>query len=285
MKALNHQAVLDYSAQDYESAQLGLREAIAMGQRAGMGSDPLMARLLANLGAVYISGLKDEKRGSRALESALALEPDIKLTDALATPELREVFSRLQSRRAERPSREGARRPIPSPTQEIRRRIPRSHGSPSPPPSDRGRPGRRPHSPPRSSLHRLPNRANPTPARPPATVAIVPAPPPPRRREVAEEPDLPARVPQPLYCPTPDEAPPSERITLHCVLQPEVNASKVLLYYRPPGARRFTSDINGPVLQGVVPRRHPGRGGSRSLAPFLFRGPRHRRRGRGQRRA
>ena len=37
MKELNRQAIADYAAEDYESAQLGLREAIALGQRAGLG--------------------------------------------------------------------------------------------------------------------------------------------------------------------------------------------------------------------------------------------------------
>jgi hypothetical protein len=259
MKDLNRQAIDDYAAEDYESAQLGLREAIALGQRAGLSREPFMARLFVNLGAIYVSGLKDAKRGARALQAALEIDPDIKPTDTLVTPELRELFARLQPEAARRGSANVASPPPPTPPQ----------AAPAPAAS--------------------PLAAAPSPAAPPASVAppvppVAPSastgyPPPPdvaakkpegsAPAKVAlttvalpggggpEEPDLPARVPQPLYCPIPDEAPPDEKITLNCVLQPEVTASKVMLYYRPPGGTRFrsTSTVRSPKgwYQGVIP--------------------------------
>jgi hypothetical protein len=233
IKELNRQALADYAAEDYQSAQLGLREAIAIGQRAGMTSDPVMARIYVNLGAVYINGLKDIKRGTRALESALAIEPEIRLTDTLATPELRELFAQLQARARPpeaTPPAVTTGSPDAGPAADPPAGLPSASvpGSAPPPPAP-------------------PPAAPPSPAPPPpAHVASAPSPAPlpprpPRRRGGGEEPDLPARIPQPLYCPTPDEAPPGERITLHCVLAPDVPAEKVLLYYRAPGDRRFTS--------------------------------------------
>jgi hypothetical protein len=78
-------------------------------------------------------------------------------------------------------------------------------------------------------------------APPPAPAASTPKPkelaagPPPRGVEVFakdEEPDVPATVPQPLYCPTPIEGPPGEEVNLLCLTQPEVNVSRVIAYYR-----------------------------------------------------
>lgn len=105
-----------------------------------------------------------------------------------------------------------------------------------------------------------------------------PAPPPPPKRrapppvppaDVASdnddgEPDLPARLPTPLTCPAPDEAPPDAPIVLGCVAQPDLQVGRVLLFYRLPGAETFsilptqksrrgwyTVTIPGKVVQGT----------------------------------
>src|SRR6185436_6161062 len=56
---LNDQAVADYQAGDFESAKLGLLEAIAIGAKNGLSRDFLMVRSYVNLAAVYINGFKD----------------------------------------------------------------------------------------------------------------------------------------------------------------------------------------------------------------------------------
>jgi hypothetical protein len=85
---------------------------------------------------------------------------------------------------------------------------------------------------------------------PPAPKEPPPAPkePPPAEKPVAakepgaddEEPDLPASVPQPLYCPIPDEAPPAADIALRCVPRPGVSFSRIMLFYRSAGSETFT---------------------------------------------
>ena len=284
MKELNRQALADYAAEDYVSAQLGLREALAIGQRAGMANDPLMARLHANLGAVFVSGLKDSRRGTRALEAALAIQPEIRLTETLVTPELRELFAELQARVRPPPPAAGsssdAGAPPPPAEADAPPQPPASAGGPTPPPpavAPAPSPPASAPAPPAAAAPPQPSAATGRPALPgaaaappiprsaaappkeaaaPVKVAIAP-PPAPARRRSSEEPDLPARIPQPLYCPTPDEAPPGERITLHCVVSPEVTAQKVLLYYRAPGARKFTSTAtirsNKGWYRGVIP--------------------------------
>jgi hypothetical protein len=72
-----------------------------------------------------------------------------------------------------------------------------------------------------------------------------------------EEPDLPADIPQPLYCPAPDEAPPETEVVLRCVTQPGLRLARLLLYYRPPGTETFTevamSRSSKGWYTGVVP--------------------------------
>ena len=54
-----------------------------------------------------------------------------------------------------------------------------------------------------------------------------------------EEPDLPADIPEPLYCPNALEAPPRRTGVLRCVLQPEIQAAKVVFFYRISGKEEF----------------------------------------------
>ncbi len=50
-----------------------------------------------------------------------------------------------------------------------------------------------------------------------------------------DEPDVPANIPQPLYCPIPIEGPPGQPVSLRCLTQPEIRVSRVVAYYRASG--------------------------------------------------
>jgi hypothetical protein len=207
MKELNKQAVSDYQGGDFESAKLGLLEAIAIGTKAGLSSHPMMARTYVNLGAVYVNGYKDRSKGGKALSTALKIKSDITLTEGTITPELREAFAGLQGE---------------------------AKGAAPPPP---------PPKPPADAMAKKPDPFSGEPSKPKEeSQPQAPAPPPPEKRDpdAPEEPDLPASIPQPLYCPNADEAPPSERIALRCVAQPGLRASRVMLYFRVPGGEKFT---------------------------------------------
>ena len=97
-----------------------------------------------------------------------------------------------------------------------------------------------------------------TPA-PPVTAAVSPPPPRRKRRPAGGEPDLPANIPQPLYCPNIDEAPPEADIVLHCVLRPDLSASKVLLFYRGAGKETFSSAPATKLPAGWYRATIPGR--------------------------
>jgi hypothetical protein len=73
-------------------------------------------------------------------------------------------------------------------------------------------------------------------AKPAPVVATVPP-----EEKKPEEPDLPAEIPEPLYCPNALEAPPGRTGVLRCVLKPGIKAAKVLFYYRLSGKEEFAS--------------------------------------------
>jgi hypothetical protein len=64
-----------------------------------------------------------------------------------------------------------------------------------------------------------------------------PAPPPPP--PPPPEPEIPAKLPEPLYCPTPSEVQPGTDLTIRCAVKPALGARKVVLHYRPSGTEHF----------------------------------------------
>jgi hypothetical protein len=61
------------------------------------------------------------------------------------------------------------------------------------------------------------------------------------REKLQEGPDLPASIPQPIYCPTQDEGAAGVDIFIHCAPQSQIKAKELALYYRPSGALHFNS--------------------------------------------
>jgi hypothetical protein len=237
IKDLNRQALADYKAEDHESARIGLREAIALANRAGLLNDPLMARLWLNLAAVLINGVGDAEKGAKAVAVAVRIDPGIQLPNSLSTPALKEALDKARAGGGKPPAppAEGAAPAVAPP------------GAPAAPPTP---------PPAAAAAAATPPAAPEAEAEPKAEAA----PPPPKRRKRranSDEPDLPATIPRPLYCPTADEVPPGEEIVLHCVLQAEVTAKKVTLHYRPPGEERFvassTSLSPGGWYKAVIP--------------------------------
>jgi hypothetical protein len=61
------------------------------------------------------------------------------------------------------------------------------------------------------------------------------------RERLAEGPELPSQIPQPLYCPIGDEAHQNSELFVHCAAQPNVKARGMALYYRTTGSFHFNS--------------------------------------------
>jgi hypothetical protein len=89
---LNRKAIEAYSKQDYETARSLLKEALEVCASSGLEKHPIRARTHIHFGIVAIGGFKQREVGMKQFRKALDVQPDIKLTKQLATPELQDAF-------------------------------------------------------------------------------------------------------------------------------------------------------------------------------------------------
>jgi len=89
---LNKKALEAYSQQDYDSARDLLKQALEICTSAGLDQHPITARTHVHFGVVAIVGFKQREVGLKQFRKALEIEPDIKLTKSLVTPELQDAF-------------------------------------------------------------------------------------------------------------------------------------------------------------------------------------------------
>jgi hypothetical protein len=89
---LNRKAVEAYNKQDYEAARSLLKEALEVCASSGLDKHPIRARTHIHFGIVAIAGFKQREVGLKQFRKALEVQPDIKLTKQLATPELQDAF-------------------------------------------------------------------------------------------------------------------------------------------------------------------------------------------------
>ena len=88
------------------------------------------------------------------------------------------------------------------------------------------------------------------------------------RDKLAEGPDVPSSIPQPIFCPTQDEWSSGTDVFVHCAPQSQVKAKELALYYRPSGAVHYNSLLwSGPGRAGTWPPSRPRacRGGCCSI--------------------
>jgi len=89
---LNKKAIDAYNKQDYETARAVLKEALELCASAGLDKHAIRARTHIHFGIVAIVGFKQREVGLKQFRKALEVQPDIKLTKQLATPELQDAF-------------------------------------------------------------------------------------------------------------------------------------------------------------------------------------------------
>jgi hypothetical protein len=89
---LNKKALQAYDKQDFGSARDLLKQALDLCAKAGLDQHPLTARTHIHFGAVAIVGFKQRELGLKHFRKAIEIEPDIKLTTSLVTPELQDAF-------------------------------------------------------------------------------------------------------------------------------------------------------------------------------------------------
>ncbi len=89
---LNKKALEAYNQQDYDTARDLLKQALEICTSAGLDQHPITARTHIHFGVVAIVGFKQREVGLKQFRKALEIEPDIKLTKSLVTPELQDAF-------------------------------------------------------------------------------------------------------------------------------------------------------------------------------------------------
>jgi hypothetical protein len=240
---LNREAITAFEAGELSHARDLLNQAVTVGKKGGLAKHNSLARTYVHLGAVYLA-MNERDKGLRNLGFALRIDPEIQPSAPLASAPVKKA---LTGARAELKRRRG-------PTNASKEK---EETEPPPPPPKREAPAAPPHAvvkatPPPAKAHAKPAKeSKAAPPKPAAQLALAKAPPPSPKAAAPvvakeapppedEEPDLPANVPQPLYCPTPDEAPPAAEIALRCVPRPGVAFSRMMLFYRSAGSEEFT---------------------------------------------
>jgi hypothetical protein len=89
---LNRKALEAYGKQDYDTAKELLKQALDVCADAGLDQHPITARTHIHFGVIAIVGFKQHEVGVKQFRKAIEIEPDIKLTKSLVTPELQDAF-------------------------------------------------------------------------------------------------------------------------------------------------------------------------------------------------
>ena len=97
---LNKAALEDVDNLEWERAKKTLLDALIVAKKAGLDTHPIMARTYVHLGVVYVTGFKNRDKAVQCFARAFQIEPDIKLSRSMATPEVNDVFDEARGRPA-----------------------------------------------------------------------------------------------------------------------------------------------------------------------------------------
>jgi hypothetical protein len=89
---LNRQAIDAYQNLSFDEAQRLLREALALGEERGLSQHAIHARTCVTLGIVMFGGFRKRDEATRLFRQALQIAPEIRLSRALANPQIQQVF-------------------------------------------------------------------------------------------------------------------------------------------------------------------------------------------------
>jgi hypothetical protein len=193
---LNKKAYADILDQHFQAAKYRLSEALVISETAGLENDEMTARTYVHLAAVYLTGLKNREEAIQQFMLALQINPNITITPGLESPALKSAY--LQARE------EMDLPPNPDPTAPLLRE---DSSNPHPEPAQAKVEA--------SSKPGDTNGAN--------SAAWI------------KDPDLPARVPSPLYCHLPFDTPPGQDVVVRCLTQKQRRKSTATFHYRPQG--------------------------------------------------
>ena len=228
---LNKMAYTDIAEGHFRAAKYRLTEALVISETAGLENDEMTARTYLHLAVVFLTGLKDREEAVNQLMLALRINPNITITPGLGSPALRSAYLQAREQMELPPNPDTTAPPLSQVTAatQTSAQAPASASEKFlPPPTEKEDTARQPF-------------------REPNALAI-------------KDPDLPARVPSPLYCPLPFDIPAGEDFVLRCLTQKQQRKSSATFYFRPKGASE--GDVALPMerspkgwLVAIVPGR------------------------------
>ena len=101
---LNRKAIEAYQDLNFDEARRLLREALGLSETRGLSQHPIRARTCVNLGIVLVGGFKDRDQAIKLFHQALQISPEIRLSRAMANPQIQEVFDEAVRLLASEPS-------------------------------------------------------------------------------------------------------------------------------------------------------------------------------------
>jgi hypothetical protein len=110
---LNKKALASFSNLDVEDAANLLKQALDICAAQRMDQHPAAARTHVHMGVVYVAGLKKRDQGLDEFKKALRIDPNIKVTKALANPEVQAAFQEAAMELAD--AQAAAPAPAPAP--------------------------------------------------------------------------------------------------------------------------------------------------------------------------
>ena len=106
--SLNRDAMRSYEGKDFEAAKQSLTKALKVAKQAKLEDDKLTARTYLHLGAVYFAGYQDRTVALQNFTLAKKIRPNIRMTPAIETPELKTIFDQAKSEPTPGPTPEAA---------------------------------------------------------------------------------------------------------------------------------------------------------------------------------
>jgi len=101
---LNRRAIEAYQDLNFDEAQRLLRQALDLSEARGLSQHAIRARTCVNLGIVLVGGFKDREQAIKLFHQALQISPEIRLSRALANPQIQEVFDEAVRRLGSEPA-------------------------------------------------------------------------------------------------------------------------------------------------------------------------------------
>lgn len=96
--ALNRKALDDYDNLNFDDAKNALKNALALCDKNGLGSDPVRAQTYLNLGVVLLAADAQHRDVAVAnIRRAIQIHPDIRLPERVANPEVQQAFAEAQA--------------------------------------------------------------------------------------------------------------------------------------------------------------------------------------------